>query len=411
MFFDNYYTSTDTNKIELGLERILTLLARLNNPHLNLPPVIHIAGTNGKGSVLAFLKAIFNQANYKVHRYTSPHLVKFNERIEIANQMISDIELNELSNQCHLACQILPKITPTFFEFTTAMAFLAFSKHKADVVLLETGLGGEFDATNVLPQVLVAIITTISFDHQEFLGNSLAEIAKAKAGIIKNNCPVIIANQQQQAKEVLWQVGTAKQAKIIDASSYNLPNNLCKKNLNLIGVHQLDNLKLAYLAILNQDKFFIDFSEISLGAENAKWPARLQKITFGNIKNQLKNCQIYLDGAHNLDGAKIVADFLSMQDGKKIVVFNMLKNKDLLGFLKQIQNNLDILLIIDVAFHQNQCLAIEIFMQAKELNIPVEIIDNFSKISNFLVDTDNTILICGSLYLAGYFLSLNSHFR
>ena len=257
MLFHNYSASTDTNKIELGLERILLLLARLNNPHLDLPYVIHIAGTNGKGSVLAFLKAIFNQANYTVHRYTSPHLVRFNERIEVANNIISDAELNELSAQCHLACQISPKITPTFFEFTTAIAFLAFSKHKADVVLLETGLGGEFDATNVLKQVLLSIITTISFDHQEFLGNSLAEIAKAKAGIIKNNCPVIIANQSQQAKEVLWQVASAKQAKIIDASAYDLPSELCKQDLSLAGLHQLENLKLAYLAILNQDKFSI----------------------------------------------------------------------------------------------------------------------------------------------------------
>ena len=175
MFFHNYLASTNSNNIELGLDRILLLLSRLNNPHLNLPPVIHIAGTNGKGSVLAFLKEIFNQANYTVHRYTSPHLVRFNERIEIANNIISDEELNKLSKQCHLACQITPAINPTFFEFTTAMAFLAFSQHKADVVLLETGLGGEFDATNVVPQVLLSIITTISFDHQEFLGNSLTE--------------------------------------------------------------------------------------------------------------------------------------------------------------------------------------------------------------------------------------------
>jgi len=407
MFFDNYSSSADINKIELGLGRISLLLARLNNPHLNLPPVIHIAGTNGKGSVLAFLKAIFNQANYKVHRYTSPHLVKFNERIEIANQVISDIELKQLANQCDLACQISPKITPTFFEFTTAMAFLAFSKHKADVLLLETGLGGEFDATNVLSQVLVAIITTISFDHQEFLGNSLAEIAKAKAGIIKNNCPVIIANQQQQAKEVLWQIASAKQAKIIDATFYDLPNNLYKEDLNLIGLHQLENLKLAYLTILNQNKFSITLSEISAGVQNVKWPARLQKIEFGNIKNKLKNCQLYLDGAHNIGGAKIITDFLSMQNGKKIVVFNMLKNKDLLGFLTQIQNSLDVLLIIDVAFHKEQYLATEILIKAKQLNIPTEIIDNFSKISNFLSDTHNTILICGSLYLAGHFLALN----
>ena len=408
MIFHNYLASTNSNNIELGLDRILLLLSRLNNPHLNLPPVIHIAGTNGKGSVLAFLKEIFNQANYTVHRYTSPHLVRFNERIEIANQIISDEELNQLATKCHLACQIEPTITPTFFEFTTAMAFLAFSQHKADVVLLETGLGGEFDATNVLPQVLLSIITTISFDHQEFLGNSLAEIAKAKAGIIKNNCPVIIATQNLQAQQVLWQVAQEKQAKIVYADNENLPDQLSINNSALLGCHQSENLKLAYLAILNQNKLQISFNHMLQGAKTTKWPARLQKIESGKIKNNLQNCQLYLDGAHNLDGAKIVAKFLATkQNTKRIVVFNMLQNKDLCGFLQQIKNHLDLLLIIDIAFHQQQYQATEIIKQAEKLNIASKIIGNFTEINNFLTDTQNTVLICGSLYLAGSFLSLN----
>ena len=408
MFFHNYLASTNSNNIELGLESILLLLSRLKNPHLNLPPVIHIAGTNGKGSVLAFLKEIFNQANYTVHRYTSPHLVRFNERIEIANNIISDEELNKLAKQCHLACQITPTINPTFFEFTTAMAFLAFSQHKADVVLLETGLGGEFDATNVVPQVLLSIITTISFDHQEFLGNSLTEIAKAKAGIIKNNCPVITAKQNLAVKKVLWQTAKAKQAKIISANIKKLPPELLTNNIALLGRHQIDNLTLAYLAILTQHKFKIGFDHMLQSAKTTKWPARLQKIESGSIKNNLQNCQLYLDGAHNLAGAKIVAKFLkTKQNTKRIVLFNMLQNKDLSGFLQQIKNHLDLLLIIDVAFHQQQYQATEISQKAEKLNIASKIIGNFTEINSFLTNTQNTVVICGSLYLAGSFLSLN----
>jgi dihydrofolate synthase/folylpolyglutamate synthase len=408
MIFQNYLTFANNNII-LGLDRILLLLSRLNNPHLNLPPVIHIAGTNGKGSVLAFLKSIFNQANYLVHRYTSPHLVKFNERIEIANKIISDEQLNQLTKKCYWACELQPKITPTFFEFTTAMAFLAFSQQKADIVLLETGLGGEFDATNVLSQVLLSIITTISFDHQEYLGNSIEQIAKAKAGIIKHNCPVVIATQNLQAKQVLWRIAQEKQARIIDANIEKLPNQLLNIKPSLLGKHQISNLKLAYLAVLNQNKFQINLNDMVQGAKKTQWSARMQKIECGAIKQSLKNCQLYLDGAHNLDGAKIIDEFLSTKKKyKRIAVFNILQNKNLPGFLQQIKDNLDLLLIIDVFFHPQQNNAKDIFTQAKQLNIATQIIDNFTEINNFLESKNDTVVICGSLYLAGKFLALNS---
>jgi dihydrofolate synthase/folylpolyglutamate synthase len=179
--------------IELGLTRVYQLLERVGNPHQKLPPTIHIAGTNGKGSTLAYLKAIFEDAGLKVDCYISPHLVRFNERIILAGKEIEDDFLNEILLECKKAAEIEPKINVTFFEGITVAAFLAFSKIKADVLLLETGLGGRLDATNVIKKPIATIITPISFDHTEFLGITLAKIAFEKAGIIKPGVPVIIS--------------------------------------------------------------------------------------------------------------------------------------------------------------------------------------------------------------------------
>ena len=191
--------------IDLGLSRVFQLLERLENPHLKIPPTIHIAGTNGKGSTLSFLKAIFEESNLKVHTYTSPHLVNFNERIVLAGVEISDDFLNKILRQCQAAAEQKPEIKITYFEGITVAAFLAFSQIKADILLLETGMGGRLDATNVLPQVLCSIITPISFDHQEFLGENLEKIAAEKCGIIKKNCPVIIGKQQDSVLKIIAQ--------------------------------------------------------------------------------------------------------------------------------------------------------------------------------------------------------------
>ena len=176
--------------IELGLSRVFDLLARVGNPHLKLPPTIHLAGTNGKGSTLSFLRTIFAESGLKIHTYTSPHLVNFNERIVLNGSEISDNFLNEILSECKEAAEIFPEIKVTFFEGITVAAFLAFSRVEADLLLLETGMGGRLDATNVLPKILCSIITPIAFDHQDFLGKTLAKIAFEKGGIIKKNCQV-----------------------------------------------------------------------------------------------------------------------------------------------------------------------------------------------------------------------------
>jgi dihydrofolate synthase/folylpolyglutamate synthase len=201
--------------IDLGLSRVINLLKRLGNPHHKIPSTIHIAGTNGKGSTLSFLKTIFTESGYLVHSYTSPHLASFNERIVLANNEIDDKFLNECLEICRQAAEQHPKIPVTFFEGITVAAFLAFSKIKADILLLEVGMGGRLDATNVITQNLLSIITPISFDHTEFLGKNLAKIAYEKAGIIKTNCPVIIGKQKTTALQTIKNRALELDSKII----------------------------------------------------------------------------------------------------------------------------------------------------------------------------------------------------
>lgn len=391
--------------IDLGLTRVYELLERLDNPHLKLPPAIHIAGTNGKGSTLAFLKAIFEEKNLKVHTYTSPHLVEFNERIVLAGKEISDEFLNEILSECKKAAEIEPQIKITYFEGITVAAFLAFSKVKADILLLEVGLGGRLDATNVLPEVLAAIITPISFDHQEFLGNSLAKIAYEKAGIIKENCPVIVGKQEEEVLRVIRNQAKEKNAQVI---KYDL--RFATYDLNLEGNHQHNNAALAATAALSQKKFKINEEEIKTALKKAKWPARLQKITSGKFFEILpKNSELYLDGGHNIAGAKTISDFLKNKNfDKKIVIFAMLKDKDCQGFLSEIKDEIDELIAIEIQNEPKSRISAEIKEIAENLAIKSQIAENlfdaFAKIKNA---ENSLILVCGSLYLAGSFLSIN----
>ncbi len=423
--------------IEFGLKRVFALLARIGNPHLKLPPVIHVAGTNGKGSTLAFLQAIFEENNYSVHKYISPHLVNFNERIILNGKEIGDNFLNECLKICQKASEKEPKIEITYFEGITVAAFLAFSLKKADILLLETGMGGELDATNVLPQVLCSIITPISFDHQDFLGNSIEEIAKAKAGIIKKNCPIvtiqhdkisleiikeaaqnlnsslnIIQNNQNNNKIAdfliksdensrLWQI-------IAKDKIYNLPRP------NLIGDFQLENATLAIAALLTQRRFHIKEESFTSAITKAKWRGRLQKICNGKFYKILpKNCDLYLDGSHNIAGAEILNHFLSKQKGKKIyAIVAMLRDKDYQNFIKIISPKIDYLIASEIENEKNSLSWEEIYKIAKNQGIfnvdkSANIEDAFKIIEKHNIEPGSLIIICGSLYFAGEFLQKN----
>lgn len=402
--------------IDLGLSRVFSLLERLENPHLKIPPTIHIAGTNGKGSTLSFLKAILEESNLKVHTYTSPHLVNFNERIVLAGAEISDDFLNEILRQCQAAAEQKPEIKITYFEGITVAAFLAFSKIKADILLLETGMGGRLDATNVLPKVLCSIITPISFDHQEFLGETLEKIASEKCGIIKKNCPVICGKQEDSAFRII-----AKKAQELNCDLISYKNAIANYDLPLKGAHQLENAATAIAAIKSQKQFSISENQIIEGLKKTFWPARLQKINSGKFFNLLpKNYELYLDGSHNLAGANTVADFLkSKKDCQKIMIFSMLKDKDCHGFLDIVKNEIDELIAIEIANEPKSRKSDEINKIAAELQISSRISkDIFSAIKlasggeNRNEDEDDSkkqtlIIVCGSLYLAGNFLEEN----
>ncbi len=415
MILPKWPNPNNFHHIELGLERIIALLNRLDNPHLKLPPTVHIAGTNGKGSTLAFLKSIYEEAGYKVHRYTSPHLVEFNERIEICGQKISDDLLQKYSEICQKACEISPKIDITFFEGTTAIAFLAFANHDADILLLETGMGGEFDATNVLPKVFQSIITPISFDHQEFLGNKLSDIAKAKAGIIKKNCQIICNNSSSEILEVIKNKSKKENANLIMVDKYFSKNSFdfLKIKNPLYGSHQIQNMQTAICSIKNQRDFKISNQNIIEGIAKTRWNARLQEIKSGKLFNQIKNnSKLFVDGSHNIDGAKTISEFLENQlDFNKIMVLQMMKDKDCDSFIEIIADKIDKIFIIKNFSNQRFFEAEDLVKKCQKFQLKTAIIDDFyelfSQINLEFSQEKNLILITGSLYQAGIFLDLN----
>lgn len=389
-----------------------------------MPPAIHIAGTNGKGSTLAFLKSIFEAAGLRVHRYISPHLVEFNERIELAGEPIADEFLNEILHECKVVCEQQPTIPITFFEGTTLAAFLAFSRIEADILLLETGLGGEFDATNILPSTVCSIITAISIDHQEFLGETLAKIAKAKAGIIKQNCPVILAKQDKEAVAVISDKARQEKAQIIFNDEETLQNlslsnfgeklNLANLELGLIGEHQQENAKLAIIAALTQKAFKLKKEHIYQGLKHAFWPARLQKIQSGYLYSLLKpNSALYLDGSHNLEGAKTLSNFLkNCRQTNKIkvrLIVSMLEDKDCQGFLGEIAGEIDELIAIPIHNQARARKVSKIIEIAKHLKIRARSAKNFESAFKMIGESQENqlVVVSGSLYLAGEFLTQN----
>jgi dihydrofolate synthase/folylpolyglutamate synthase len=412
MLLPSWPNPNNFHHIDLNIERVKNLLSRLNNPQLNLPPTIHVAGTNGKGSTIAFLKSIFNKAGYKVHRYTSPHLVNFNERIELADKIISDDMLIEILHEVEIASKIFPEIPVTFFEGTTVASFVAFSRVNADILLLETGLGGEFDATNVIDKPLCTIITTIDFDHQQYLGETLSQIANAKAGIIKKDCLTITTKQQQEVMEVIRNKTFQLNSNLVLAPDFiaDKIDNLSEIKLGLNGTHQLENAILAMSCIMLQNKFLISYQQILDGLLNATWRGRLQKINDENFLKLLpKNCQFYIDGSHNIQGVKTLKEFLNNFSKQKIsLIFSMLNDKNYEDFIREIneKNNYQIAEIIFMPIpNQPRAITIEEFSEvANKLKINFSIVNNFSQAFERINQLSSQItLLTGSLYLVAEF--------
>ena len=393
--------------IDLSLNRLHNLLKKLGSPHKNLPPTIHIAGTNGKGSTLSFIKNILQNNDYSVHTYTSPHLEKFNERININNKQVNT---KTLLRSLEYVKEINKNKPITFFEITTAAAFVLFSKYKADFLILETGLGGRLDATNIIQEKLVSIITAIGIDHEEFLGNTLKKITMEKLGIIKNTKNIIIAKQNKEVDSFIYKklknfknvyyFNRDYRFKIINKKQFIFKFQKNEKIISrpsLNGFHQIENASTALTTamVLKENNYHIKLSSLGKSIYNTKWPGRIEKVKF-------KNKYVIFDGSHNLSGADKLNKYLKETNIRPNVIFGMLNNKNAFDFLSILKNNIDTLYPIKIPDEQNAYSQKEIHEISKKIRLDTLIIKNLSNINKLLIKNSNKyILITGSLYLVG----------
>lgn len=406
-------------RIDLSLARVERFLQLLGSPHKKLPPVIHVAGTNGKGSLIANLKAVFEAAGYTPHRYISPHLLRFNERIVVRGQEIGDDYLESLLQRVVLAVEKQPV---TFFEATTAAAFLAFSEHPADVVLLETGMGGLLDATNVVESPILTAITPISLDHCEYLGDTVAKIAREKAGILKPGTACVVGRQSPQAMRVISDRAAEIYASLYpmgvewgwefygDAARYRSSKRTVMFEPGLAGVHQYDNAATAIACFDNLPQFRVADSHIAAGLAQVEWPGRLQRLPRHSYQKLLpRRCDLWLDGGHNPQGGEALAEWLKSQAREAHLICGMLTGKDSLGYLKPLAPYVASLTAISIPGEPDSQPASAIAGAAREVGINVLMGDSVENaLQNLPVRGNNPaiVVICGSLYLAGYVLAV-----
>ncbi|ERL97791.1 folylpolyglutamate synthase/dihydrofolate synthase [Rhodobacteraceae bacterium HIMB11] len=400
--------------IDLTLDRMWRLLENLGNPQNDLPPVIHIAGTNGKGSTQAMIRAGLEAAGKKVHAYTSPHLARFHERIRLAGALIDEEHLTEILDECYGKNG---GETITYFEITTAAAILAMARTPADYTLLEVGLGGRLDATNVIGQPLLSIITPISIDHEQFLGNTLTKIAGEKAGIIKRRCPVIVAPQPEEAMDVIeataerhhaqiiaqgqhWQIDTERDGLMFqdETGVVQLPRP------NLPGDHQIENAGTA-VAALRHLGFNDEVCEAAVS--QAHWPARMQKLNTGPIIDSAPHSEIWLDGGHNPAAGQAIGHHLgTLAKRATYLICGMLNTKDISGYLNPIAPHVEKLIAVSIPGEMNTLTAADTAAAARGAGMQAETADDVLSATQEIVKNDPNarILICGSLYLAGNIL-------
>lgn len=407
--------------IDLSLGRMQRLLADLGHPETRLPPVIHIAGTNGKGSTLAMIRAGLEGGGARVHAYTSPHLARFNERIRVAGQLIDDATLVTVLEEIETANQGRPI---TFFEVTTAAAFLAFSRVPADYLLLEVGLGGRFDATNIIEEPRLSVITPISIDHTQYLGDTLAEIAFEKAGILKRGCPAIIARQDSAARAVIEDRAAALGTPLMiagqdwdsrregDSLIFQDQNGLLDLPLpNLTGPHQIDNAGTA-LAVLRA--LGMNAAACQAAVTKADWPARMQRLTEGALVDiaHAAGCELWLDGGHNAAAGKAIAASLgTMQPARPLhLICGMLNTKDVAGYMRPLAPLAQSLTGVTIPDETATLTASETAETAQAVGITADISGSVREAVAHLSTEHpgSRLLICGSLYLAGHVLRENS---
>jgi dihydrofolate synthase/folylpolyglutamate synthase len=414
------------NTIDLSLERMQRLMAQLGNPERKLPSVIHVAGTNGKGSTIAYLRAILEAAGLRVHVYTSPHLVRMNESIRLAGTLVSDNELRAAF--AHIEA-INAGAPITLFEAETAVAFDLFAKHPTDVVLLEVGLGGRLDATNVIESPAACVLTPIAIDHTDFLGDTLAKIATEKAGIIKRRVPVITAEQSPDVAEVIEQQARKMHAPIISAGQ-EWHVNIERGRLvyqddrglmdiaapRLFGRHQFGNAGLAIATLRALDQFKIDSAAYETGVARAEWPARMQRLTSGKLVEAAPdNSELWLDGGHNADGGRVIAAALGDLEERVprslVVIAGMMANKDAMGFLANFAGQTRHIIAVEIPGRDGVMAPDALADAARSLGMRVEtapsVADALQSLTKLAYEVPPRILIAGSLYLAGHVLAEN----
>ena len=421
--------SLHPKRIDLSLDRIKRILERLGHPERKLPPVIHVAGTNGKGSTIAFMRAFLEAAGLSAHVYTSPHLVHFNERFRIGapggSALVSDDALADALAECERVNERAPI---TVFEIETAAAFGLFARHPADMLLLEVGLGGRLDATNVIEKPRVSVITPISVDHVDYLGATLTLIAREKAGILRRGVPVVVAAQAQEALDVIereaarlgapqrlagqdWMV-MEERGRLVYQDEDGL---LDLPPPRLFGRHQFANAGTAIAALRAVEGLELPVSAFEEGLGKVEWPARMQRLGHGRLAALAPaGSEVWLDGGHNPEGGRVIAAALADLEERVprplILVVGMLSTKDVEGFLR---NFLGLARrIITVPMHQDKAIAADTLADiVRRVGMPVEsrgsIEEALTAIARFDLDPAPRVLITGSLYLAGEALALD----
>jgi dihydrofolate synthase/folylpolyglutamate synthase len=423
-------TALHPKRIDLSLDRVQRLLAALGSPERKLPPVIHVAGTNGKGSTIAFLRAILEAADKRVHVYTSPHLVRFNERFRLGEagegRLVSDEELATTLQECERVNAGAPI---TVFEITTAVGLLLFARHPADVLLMEVGLGGRLDATNVVDNPLATVVTRISVDHTDFLGDTLDKIAAEKAGILKRGVPAIVAAQQRDALAVLerqaaklraplkiagedWSA-TEERGRLVYQDEAGLLDLPAPK---LYGRHQFENAGLAIAALRALPQFKISPAAFEAGMVKADWPARLQRLGHGRLVELAPaGSELWLDGGHNPDGGRAIAAALADLEERVsrplVLIVGMLASKDCEGFLRNFIGLARRLIAVPVPNAEKGLTAEAVADAARAIGLAATSRDNLDEALDAArkldLDPPPRILITGSLYLAGEVLREN----
>jgi dihydrofolate synthase/folylpolyglutamate synthase len=414
------------NTIDLSLDRMIRLMAQLGNPERRLPPVIHVAGTNGKGSTIAYLRAICEAAGLRVHVYTSPHLVRMNESIRLAGTLVSDDVLRATFVHIETVNAGAPI---TLFEAETAVAFDLFARHAADVVLLEVGLGGRLDATNVIEAPAACVLTPIVIDHTDFLGDTLAKIATEKTGIIKRRVPVITTEQAPEVAEVIEQQARKMHAPVISAGQ-EWHVNIERGRLvyqddrglmdiaapRLFGRHQFGNAGLAIATLRALGQFKIDTPAYEAGVARAEWPARMQRITSGKLVAAAPdNSELWLDGGHNVDGGRVIAAALGDLEERVprplVVIAGMMANKDAAGFLANFAGQTRHIIAVPIPDRAGAMAPDVLADAARSLSMRVEtaasVAAALQSLTKLAYEVPPRILIAGSLYLAGHVLAEN----